>query len=153
MTPSEFDTYRAWSVEKYADELHRNTGIERDDARRHAERTFSATLPFGLSTPDHRFLTAADADTGEHVGLLWIARQRREGAELIWIFDIWVDEPMRGRGYGRALMELAETEAQRMGVARVELNVYGDNARARGLYESLGFVEMSRQMFKVLNDA
>jgi GNAT superfamily N-acetyltransferase len=153
MTQAEFDEYRAWAVEKYADELVRNTGIDREDAVRHAERTFSTTLPFGLTTPDHRFLTADDAETGEHVGMLWIARQRREGAELIWIFDIWVEEPMRGRGFGRCLMELAEAEANGMGVARIELNVYGDNARARKLYGSLGYVEMSRQMYKVLRDA
>jgi ribosomal protein S18 acetylase RimI-like enzyme len=60
---------------------------------------------------------------------------------------------MRGRGYGRCLMELAQEEAEGMGIARIELNVYGDNPRARALYESLGYVEMSRQMYKVLDDA
>jgi ribosomal protein S18 acetylase RimI-like enzyme len=152
MTQAEFDDYLEWAVPEYADELIRNTGIAREEAERHAQRAFGAALPYGLTTPDHRFLTAADADTGEHVGVLWTARQRRDGAELVWIFDIWVDEPMRGRGYGRCLMELAEEEARGMGVARIELNVYGDNARARNLYESLGYTEMSRQMYKVLDD-
>jgi ribosomal protein S18 acetylase RimI-like enzyme len=153
MTQPEFDEYMAWAVGDYADELVRNTGIGPEAARRHAQVTFDGDIPFGLTTPDHRFLSVADADTGEHVGILWTARRRRDGAESLWIFHIWVEEPLRGRGYGRALMELAEEEAEATGVARIELNVYGDNARARQLYESLGYVEMSRQMFKVLGDA
>ena len=153
MTQAEFDDYLAWAVHEYADELVRNTGIGRDEAERHAGRTFKTALPHGLTTPDHRFLTAADADTGEHVGLLWLARQRRDETELLWIFEIWVDEPMRGNGYGRCLMELVEEQAHSDGIARIELNVYGDNRRARSLYESLGYTEMSRQMYKVLGNA
>ena len=153
MTQIEFDDYTARAVSEYADELLRNTGIGREQAGNHAERTFGAALPFGLTTPDHRFLTAADADSGDHVGILWTARQRRDDTDLIWIFDIRVDEPKRGRGYGRCLMELAQEEAEGMGIARIELNVYGDNPRARALYESFGYVEMSRQMYKVLDDA
>jgi GNAT superfamily N-acetyltransferase len=150
MTQVEFDQYASWAVPEYAEELVRNSGIGAEEARRLADRAFASALPFGLTTPDHRFLHVADAETGDHVGILWLARQQREDAELMWIFDIWVEEPMRGRGYGRCLMELAESEAAGMGIARIELNVYGDNARARNLYESLGYVEMSRQMYKHL---
>ena len=60
---------------------------------------------------------------------------------------------MRGNGYGRCLMELVEEQAHSDGIARIELNVYGDNRRARSLYESLGYTEMSRQMYKVLGNA
>jgi len=138
-------------VTDYADELLRNTGVGEAEARRHAQRSFDEAIPMGLATPGHWFFSAADAECGEHVGLLWIARQQRGALSVIWIFDIWVDEPMRGHGYGRALMELAHEEAARQGADRIELNVYGDNERARHLYESLGYVEMSRQMVKVLD--
>jgi GNAT superfamily N-acetyltransferase len=151
MDEAEFADYLSWAVADYADELLRNTGIGPEEAERHARRSFDEAIPLGLATPGHRLLSAADAETGEHVGLLWIARQQRGGLDVIWIFDIWVDEPVRGRGYGRALMELAQEEAERLGVDRIELNVYGDNQRARTLYESLGYTEMSRQMVKVLD--
>ena len=152
MVQAEFDAYRAWAGDEYAEELLRNTGIDAEEARGYADRSFTEAIPHGLTTPGHRFLTAADADTGEHVGMLWIARQQRGATDLIWIFDIWVEEPMRGRGYGRLLMELAEEQAAGLGVDRIELNVYGDNARARHLYESLGYKEMSRQMVKVMRE-
>jgi ribosomal protein S18 acetylase RimI-like enzyme len=153
MTQAEFDAYLGWAVPEYADELERNTGIGREAAEQHAARSYRDALPDGIATPEHAFLTAQDADTGEHVGLLWLARQRRDGADVIWVFDVWVEEAMRGRGYGRRLMELAEERAVASGVRRLELNVYRDNERARRLYASLGYVEMSRQMFKPLGGA
>jgi RimJ/RimL family protein N-acetyltransferase len=40
-----------------------------------------------------------------------------------------------------------------MGLSRIELNVFGFNHRARNLYTSLGFVEIERQMYKLLPEA
>jgi ribosomal protein S18 acetylase RimI-like enzyme len=59
-----------------------------------------------------------------------------------------VEEDLRGRGYGRQIMEAADGLAREMGGERLGLNVFGDNPKARGLYESLGYVEISRQMRK-----
>ena len=47
-------------------------------------------------------------------------------------------------------MELAEVEARRLGLARVELNVFGGNEAARGLYRSLGYAEWAVSMAKEL---
>ena len=61
-----------------------------------------------------------------------------------------IGEEHRGRGYGRAAMLLAEEEARRRGLNRIELNVFGGNTIARNLYRSLGYVETSAQMAKDL---
>ncbi len=71
----------------------------------------------------------------------------------MWIYDIYVEESLRGKGYGRRLIELAEEEARRAGVTRMELNVARDNEGARSLYESVGYREMSRQMYKVVSES
>jgi ribosomal protein S18 acetylase RimI-like enzyme len=47
-------------------------------------------------------------------------------------------------------MLLAEDEARRRGLTRIELNVFGGNEVARNLYRSLGYVETSAQMAKDL---
>ena len=47
-------------------------------------------------------------------------------------------------------MLLVEGEARDRGIGRVELNVFGGNEVARGLYRSLGYVETSVQMAKEL---
>lgn len=46
----------------------------------------------------------------------------------------------QGTGLGRALMEVMHAEARRRECREVRLRVHPENARARGLYESLGYV-------------
>ncbi len=58
---------------------------------------------------------------------------------------------MRGHGLGRELLRLLEAEVRAAGMSRVELNVFGDNERARHLYETSGYTEMARQMAKDLD--
>jgi ribosomal protein S18 acetylase RimI-like enzyme len=85
------------------------------------------------------------------VGWLWLAlRNPRAEAGVGFIYDITIDETLRGRGYGRAAMRLAEEEALRNGLHALALNVFGQNAIARALYSSLGYRETSVQMRKEL---
>jgi ribosomal protein S18 acetylase RimI-like enzyme len=151
MTAEEFVAYLPWAKALYADEIMRNAGVSAEDAAAHSDDSFSDLLPRGVETPGHQLFVAADAESGERVGLLWLTTQRRRGASATWIYDIYVEEALRGKGYGRCLMELAEDEARRAGVTRMELNVARDNEGARSLYESMGYREMSRQMYKVVS--
>jgi GNAT superfamily N-acetyltransferase len=50
---------------------------------------------------------------------------------------MWVDEPLRGQGIGRALLSGAESVARRRGCALVEFFAY--DLLAHGLYERLGY--------------
>ncbi|MET1003041.1 MAG: GNAT family N-acetyltransferase [Acidimicrobiia bacterium] len=50
---------------------------------------------------------------------------------------MWVDEPLRGRGLGRALMAGAESVARQRGCSLVEFFAY--DMLAAGLYERLGY--------------
>ena len=50
---------------------------------------------------------------------------------------MWVDEALRGRGLGRALMARAEAEARLRGCALVVFHAY--DLLATGLYERLGY--------------
>lgn len=58
------------------------------------------------------------------------------------IQTIAVDPGLRGAGHGRALMNELLDEAARRGASQVFLEVRADNPVARGLYISLGFVEI-----------
>ena len=153
MTAEEFDSYFPWAKAEYADEVRRNTGITAEAAVARSERSFRHLVPEGVDTPGHKLWVATDPETGDRVGLIWLTLQQLRGEDAMWINDIYVEEPLRGRGYGRRLLEFAEAEARRAGVLRMELNVAGDNAGARSLYESIGYTEMSRQMYKTLPPA
>lgn len=56
---------------------------------------------------------------------------------------IGIEEPWRGQGLGRRLMEHAiEFARQAEGIAWVDLRVFAHNDRARALYRSLAFTEI-----------
>jgi [ribosomal protein S18]-alanine N-acetyltransferase len=59
-------------------------------------------------------------------------------------FGIVVDREHHGQGIGRQLTVWTIEQARLQDCPAVRLSVYADNAVARGLYESLGFVEIER---------
>ena len=149
MTPQEFEGYAARSIEEYARQLERNGRASRDVAKDRAEEGFASLLSDGMATADHVFLVGEDAETGDHIGVLWFGPSS-DDRSVVWLYDVTVDEEVRGRGYGRALMLRFEDEVRARGFARAGLNVFGDNAVARRLYESLGYRETARQLYKDL---
>jgi GNAT superfamily N-acetyltransferase len=149
MRDDEFVAYLGPSLEEYARFVARNHAIPIATARARAASSTEQMLTAGLHTDGHRFFVAED-ETGAHVGDLWLGLRRLDGAEMVWVYDVRVDEERRGRGYGRLIMGSAEDLAREMGGERLGLNVFGDNERARRLYESLGYAEISRQMRKDL---
>ena len=64
-------------------------------------------------------------------------RLRHHLGRLLELHAIWVDESLRKRGLGRALMAAAETEARRRGCALVQFLAY--DLLTPGLYERLGY--------------
>jgi len=65
-------------------------------------------------------------------------------------FGVSVVESWRGRGIGRALIEHVERWAADHGVERMILHVSAANTGAIGLYESMGYVDVDREMRKSL---
>ena len=148
MRADEFPAFMDSSKRGYARDIQENGGQTAEFAKRKSDEDHAAILPDGLETPGHA-LFVVEAD-GEQVGVLWLAERDSGGRRVYWIYDVEIDERHRGRGYGRAAMLLAEEEAKRRGLSRIELNVFGGNDVARGLYRSLGYVENSVQMAKDL---
>jgi RimJ/RimL family protein N-acetyltransferase len=78
---------------------------------------------------------------GAITGHLMVRRRRgprySHGGEIAII----VHNAQRGFGFGRMMMEMAIDWAGAVGINKLSLAVFPDNARAIGLYRSLGFVE------------
>jgi ribosomal protein S18 acetylase RimI-like enzyme len=148
ITAAEFPAFVAASKAGYAEGIELHGGQTREAAQQKAEADFPAVLPLGLDTPGHSiFVVEAD---GAAVGRLWLAEREMAGRKVLYVYDISIHPEHQGRGYGRAAMRLAEVEARRRGIDRIELNVFGGNDVARGLYRSLGYVETAAQMRKDL---
>ena len=146
----EYDAFYAEAVEEYARDLEENGGFTREHARIKSVRDHESVLTQGLATPD-LFLHVVEDDEGRRVGIVWWAIQTSQvGMRRAYLYAIEIDEAERGRGLGRAAMLALEDEVREHGLARVELNVFGGNEVARGLYRSLGYAESAVYMVKHL---
>ena len=141
----EYDAFIARAMAFYVDDMVR-AGIERDVAQAKADKDLPQLLPDGLATPDH-FMYAIEHD-GRFAGYLWLCNRDGELGHSLFVYAVEIDDELRGRGLGRAAMVFAEQEAQRLGIAKVALNVFGGNAAARHLYLSLGYEETAVHMEK-----
>ena len=84
----------------------------------------------------------------------WIAVDGRELVGELTVIDVTQEEPElgmlvtaphRGRGIGRALLASAIAWARTNGKPALTLRVFPDNERARALYHSSGFVDVTVQ--------
>jgi GNAT superfamily N-acetyltransferase len=142
--PMEDEEFAAWLPllqEGYAGDLMRDYGLSPDQARARAAAEIHRHPPEGHSV----YVLEVD---GASVGHLWLAERRNAHEPTLSIYDLDVDEPHRGRGYGRAAMVFAEEEARRRGLTRLALRVGTRNGVARNLYRSLGFDEHEILMSK-----
>jgi len=64
----------------------------------------------------------------------------RPGFRHVGRLGLGVRPEYRGGGIGRRLMEVAIEAARRLGLERIELDVYASNRAALRLYERMGFV-------------
>ena len=68
------------------------------------------------------------------------ARAITDHATFAWIADVWVDEPVRGQGLGRALVNWFVDHPEMAGIRRFGLVT----ADAHGVYAKLGFTPLHR---------
>ena len=63
-----------------------------------------------------------------------------------------VSPEIRGKGYGRKMLELAIDYAKKeFGAKKITLGVFENNPKAQHCYESLGFVPVSQKTVNIMN--
>ena len=144
MTEDEFVAFKAISMENYAHERARNSGLPIETERDIAQRQYAELFKDGLQTQGLH-LWKIVTDGGEPVGDLWVAV---EGGNTAFIYFIGVDAPYRGRGYAGQALDLLEAELGPLGINQIGLNVFEDNAIAKHLYEKKGYRFASHHMIK-----
>lgn len=150
MTNNEYDTFYEKSIVDYAEANVVSGRWSAEEAQKAAREQFEVLLPEGLMTPANLLKMAEKAD-GTVVGYVWINLDYRPGTNSgAYIYDIEIHEEFRGQGLGRALLQAAEETARDHGVLKMGLNVFGQNAVARKLYESSGYETVAIQMKKTL---
>jgi ribosomal protein S18 acetylase RimI-like enzyme len=148
METSRLQSWIASSRSEYCDDLIR-AGERAEQARASVEQTFARYFPDGSPAEGH-YVYDVVAD-GKPVGYLWIGPHVAGDTSAWWVWDIAIDADQQGHGFGRESMLLAEDRVREYGGSTLGLNVFGFNAAARGLYESLDYETTSVRMLKRLS--
>lgn len=64
-----------------------------------------------------------------------------------WVYYVAVDPGRRGQGLGRTIMNAAEDWLRQAGIAKLQLLVRQDNAKASAFYETIGYDEAAVTVF------
>jgi GNAT superfamily N-acetyltransferase len=148
LSDDELSSFIGATLIQYA-EQRVESGEEADVARATAIRQTEELIPGGRPAPGQLLYRVLD-EGGNPVGTLWIGPRTPDRPRNYWVWDVQIEEPERGKGYGRAAMLLAEVEARRRGATELGLNVFGHNHVARQLYESMGYAPTAINMRKPL---
>jgi ribosomal protein S18 acetylase RimI-like enzyme len=64
-----------------------------------------------------------------------------------WVYYVATDPDLRGKGYGRAIMNAAEDWLRAAGIPKLQLLVRPENAGVAAFYQSIGFGEQQILFF------
>jgi ribosomal protein S18 acetylase RimI-like enzyme len=149
MTVQEFEEYLERDIERYAEENVKAGYSAPVEALEESRKTHRQLLPAGMATKDHHFLKIQD-ESGAAVGAVWLKANRDTALHTGFIYDLFIEEAYRGKGYGRQAMLALEKRAKGLGLQTLALHVFAHNSAARLLYESLGYQVKSLNMTKLL---
>jgi ribosomal protein S18 acetylase RimI-like enzyme len=124
-----------------------DSGDSAAEAEANAAAAHERLMPGGVPAPGQLIGHVCGPDGA--VGHLWLGPAGTDPARW-WVWDVAIEPEFRGRGFGRAAMELADRLARANGARTIGLNVFGRNTVARNLYASLGYEESAVVMRKDL---
>ena len=64
-----------------------------------------------------------------------------------WVYYVATDPDRRAKGFGRAIMDAAEDWLRAAGIAKLQLLVRRENAKAGAFYQSIGYAEAQTIVF------
>ena len=148
MTEEEFATLKAAMYAGYPEERAKATGgtITEEDIEA-GRRQIDELMSEGIHSKAHHYWKMVAPEVGA-VGDLWVFVD--DAKHRAFIYFIGTDEAYRGRGYAQQALEALEAAVRPLGVTQISLNVFGDNAVARRLYERVGYQPQAVLMAKDL---
>jgi GNAT superfamily N-acetyltransferase len=122
MTQMELEAFVESGISTFCEEQVK-AGERPEDARRTAAQSMETHFPGGKPAPGQHVYRIVDG-TEEPVGTLWIGQRNAARPEAFWVWDVFIEQPHRSKGYGRAVMVLAEDEARQLGAIEIGERVW-----------------------------
>ncbi len=145
MLDEDFEIWNARVWVEYRNELIM-AGMTAEAADENVATNIAQTIPEGKLSEGNYVFTVWNDD--EKVGAVWLADRAGEW----FIYDIEIDENLRGQGLGRATMRNIEEFVRTQEGISVSLSVFGFNKIAQNLYLSEGYETIRWSMTKKLTN-
>jgi ribosomal protein S18 acetylase RimI-like enzyme len=153
MNQGQYEQYLEQDLPRYAAENVRAGYWSEKDAPAKAKETYGRFLPQGIETPGQYLYLIRSREDGRDVGMIWIGVQPGGVEEAGFVYNLYIEQGYRRKGFARAAMLAIEDKAHELGWTSLGLHVFGHNHAARELYESLGYEVRSSNMIKQVNSA
>ncbi len=118
------------------------------DAHPHSPYFESAIAQIVKGEPLARAWMVRSADAIVGYVVLTMGYSIEYGGRDGFIDDLYLIPEARGRGWGRIVLDFAVSEAARMDIRTLHLEVDVNNDRAYSLYRSAGFEETGRRLMR-----
>ena len=92
-----------------------------------------------MKLPDLRYLLVRASSDSNLIGFASFMLTYEDGKEVIYLYEIHMDEGIRGKGLGKFLMNIVEEVGRRASMEKVMLTVFACNEPARHFYSGLGY--------------
>ena len=139
MQQNQFDAFLEDNIVRYAEENVNNGHWQKEDALEKSRAAFQRFLPDGLKSKDQFIFNILDDDQNLKLGILWVEVKMDEPHRPAFILDFVIDEPHRGKGFGKKSLAALDEKLKQMGAESVALHVFGHNTTAFELYKKMGY--------------
>ena len=153
LSEAEFAEYTQRDISRYAEENVKAGYWHEDEALEKSREVHQKLLPDGMKTKNHMFFKIEEGMKRRSIGTIWLFTDFEAAQPTGFIYDIFIEEPYRHKGYGKQAMLALEEKARELGLGRLALHVFAHNGPARALYERLGYQTKSINMSKELQGA
>jgi ribosomal protein S18 acetylase RimI-like enzyme len=139
ITKPDFDAFQERAIVDYAADKVRSGNWHAEEALERSRTEYEQLLPDGPRTKDHFIYSIYHAETGHNIGILWVNIKMDSPHREAFIFDFFIEEPYRGRGYGKQALAALDEKLMELQVESVGLHVFGFNTNAFALYMKAGY--------------
>ena len=143
---SSYDNFMSELKLRYSTDRMTSNLLGKDEAIEFTENQWASFLPEGKSTEGHYFFDMISASDNTKIGVSWLFINRNDRTSFI--YELFLVRESRGKGLGRFALRALEACARSKGARTLGLNVFADNDRAKSLYTSFGFRDVSTDMIK-----
>jgi ribosomal protein S18 acetylase RimI-like enzyme len=151
-TQTEFTAWLEHAVPEYAAGKVKAGAWPADAALEMSRQEHAKLLPQGTSTPGQHLYAIVDS-AGQRVGTLWFARRAKGALQVAYVFNVEVDPAHQRQGHAERAFAALNDEVRKLGLASIELQVFGHNTAARALYNKLGFAPINLVLGKAVDAA